>query len=101
MRTVSRSGVPSAGIDSPTTAELFSMVLISLKWMSWSPTRATTSPDGTGCLAADDSASVCVPCCCASDQALMGQVPSTNSRDIRYLGYFLCIAYFSNRQKKP
>ena len=34
MRTVSRSGVPRAGMDSPTTAALFNRVLISLKVMT-------------------------------------------------------------------
>ena len=47
MRAVSRSGVPSAGMDTPTMAELFIATLISRKVMVWSPTLAITSESMT------------------------------------------------------
>ena len=67
MRTVSRSGVPMAGRDTPTTAELFSMVLISPKVIFWSPTVAiTSSVSGSTVAAAVDAAALSFspPACC-------------------------------------
>ena len=52
-----RSGVPSAGIDRPTIAELFSMVLSRLKVISSASTVATTSVYSSAVAAGDTGTS--------------------------------------------